>query len=148
MPCRIEITDLKRFFHFPQTNHISRDCARPLRVLYLGRRHPLKGISCLEKAVQGNDSVDLRVETSCFGASKEQAYQWCDVFCLPTLSDNFGLVVAEALEHGKPVITTDGAPVWKGQTGVTYLEGFRDGSEEARVAMLAKAIGGEIGRRG
>ena len=32
---------------------------------------------------------------------------------LPTLSENFGLVVAEALERGKRVITTDGAPVWE-----------------------------------
>jgi hypothetical protein len=28
------------------------------------------------------------------------------------LSENFGLVVAEALERGKRVITTDGVPVW------------------------------------
>ena len=43
---------------------------------------------------------------------KERAWKWCDVLVLPTLSENFGLVVAEALERGKRVITTDGAPVW------------------------------------
>lgn len=31
---------------------------------------------------------------------------------LPTLTENFGLVIAEALERGKRVITTDGAPAW------------------------------------
>ena len=29
---------------------------------------------------------------------------------LPTFSENFGVVVAEALSHGLPVITTRGAP--------------------------------------
>ncbi len=29
---------------------------------------------------------------------------------LPTFSENFGVVVAEALAHGLPVITTQGAP--------------------------------------
>ena len=30
--------------------------------------------------------------------------------CFPTFSENFGVVVAEALGHGLPVITTRGAP--------------------------------------
>jgi hypothetical protein len=78
------------------------------------------------------------------------------------------LVVAEALERGKRVITTDGAPVWEslvvsgqqlavsGQELVVsgdgceigvgcggrllYLKGFRDGSDEKRVELLKKAI--------
>ena len=32
-------------------------------------------------------------------------WQWCDVLVLPMLSENFGLVIADALEHGKRVIT-------------------------------------------
>ena len=76
---------------------------------------------------------------------------------LPTLSENFGLVVAEALERGKRVITTDGAHTWgEGSDGVMewrsggvesryggrllYLKGYRDGSEEERVELLKKAI--------
>ena len=47
-----------------------------------------------------------------FGEELERVWEWCDVLVLPTLSENFGLVVAEALERGKRVITTDGAPVW------------------------------------
>lgn len=46
------------------------------------------------------------------GEEKERIWEWCDILVLPTLSENFGLVVAEALERGKLAITTDGAPVW------------------------------------
>ena len=93
---------------------------------------------------------------------KETAYQWCDVLVLPTLSENFGLVVTEAFERGKRVITTDGAPAWGGDSlefrvqslefggeiwsgyggWLIYLKGYRDGTDEARVRLLIKeAIG-------
>lgn len=38
-----------------------------------------------------------------------RAYETADVLVLPTLSDGFAVVVAEALAHGCPVITTDQA---------------------------------------
>jgi glycosyltransferase involved in cell wall biosynthesis len=38
-----------------------------------------------------------------------EAYQAADVLVFPTLSDGFGMVVAEAMAHGLPVITTDQA---------------------------------------
>ena len=84
-----------------------------LRLLYLGRRHPLKGLDLLEKAVAGMDEgsrPELRIESSIFGEEKEAAFKWCDVLILPSRSENFGLVVAEALARGKPVITTKGTP--------------------------------------
>lgn len=84
-----------------------------LRLLYLGRRHPLKGLDLLEKAVADMDESlrpELRIESSIFGEEKEAAFEWCDALILPSRSENFGLVVAEALARGKPVITTKGTP--------------------------------------
>lgn len=44
------------------------------------------------------------------GDAKRRAFVGGDVFCLPTHSENFGIVIAEALAHGTPVITTVNAP--------------------------------------
>ena len=84
-----------------------------------------------------------------FGAEKDEVWNWCDVLILPTLSENFGLVVAEALERGKHVITTDGAPAWgDGNTyggRLIYLTGYRNGLAEDRVRLLKEAIENLIG---
>lgn len=45
-----------------------------------------------------------------YGDAKFDLYREADVFVLPTHSENFGIVVAEALACGTPVITTKGAP--------------------------------------
>ena len=44
------------------------------------------------------------------GKAKNQCYAGADLFVLPSFSENFGLVVAEALSCGVPVITTKGTP--------------------------------------
>ena len=44
------------------------------------------------------------------GRQKWDLYRSTSLFVLPTFSENFGLVVAEALGSGVPVITTRGAP--------------------------------------
>lgn len=45
-----------------------------------------------------------------FGPDKRDAFAAADLFVLPTYSENFGIVVAEALGAGVPVLTTRGAP--------------------------------------
>ena len=190
----IEVTDVKRFFklnHEIHERHEKREelgdrgqelggrCLthKKLNVLYLGRRHPLKGVKYLEKAVKDlgvrsqwvgvrdveNNSkletrnLELKIVSNAFGEELEKVWDWCDVLVLPTLSENFGLVVAEALEREKRVVTTDGAPVWGEESDgvmewvsggvecryggrLLYLKGYRDGSEEERVELLKKAI--------
>lgn len=150
----VEVTDIKRFFSLPDSEVDAFPKDRPLHLLYLGRQHPLKGLDCLEAAVKGIEGVELRVVSNAFGEEKEKVWEWCDILVLPTLSDNFGLVIAEALERGKRVITTDGAPawnreihethekgVWSGYGGrLIYLKGYRDGNAEKRVELLKSAI--------
>ena len=173
----IEVTDIKRFFKFGFNNPQLITQNSQLHLLYLGRRHPLKGLQFLESAsgecenvkVWKYGSVEIpnedkwgivfRVESGVLGEEKEKVWEWCDVLVLPTLSENFGLVIAEALERGKRVITTDGAPawedslelrvrslesggeIWSGFDGrMIYLKGYRDGAGEARVRLLKAAL--------
>ena len=49
--------------------------------------------------------------------AKWNAYARADLFVLPTYSENFGIVVAEALWAGVPVITTKGTPWADLETG-------------------------------
>ena len=157
-----ETIDLKQFFDLncPLKRPVSVK-GRMMHVLYIGRLHPLKGLAYLEQAIRAlnerlsllgkseSRGIELRVVSHAVGAEKEAVWAWCDVLCLPTLSENFGLVVAEALERGKPVLTTDGAPAWKdeprtdaqGHTRLVYLEGYRDGTDAQRIELLKGALG-------
>ena len=137
----VEVVDLRKFF--PVAPMVAREkSAAGLHLLYMGRRHPLKGIEYLEAAVLGLKGCELRVVSDAFGEEKERVWEWCDILVLPTLSENFGLVVAEALAHGKRVITTDGAPVWSElprERGI-YIHGYRDATRARRVNLLRDAI--------
>ena len=116
-----------------------------LHLLYLGRHHPLKGVDYLETAVaELNSSTPplttpplLKIVSNAFGEEKEKVWEWCDVLVLPTLSENFGLVVAEALERGKRVITTDGAPAWGEDLELPVS------SLEVRVSSLEEGLDGQ-----
>ena len=154
---KVEVVDIRGFDWGPKTRIKARSksvYAAP-RVLYMGRRHPLKGVRFLEEAVR-RLGFGLRVVSDARGEEKEAAFDWCDVFCLPTLSENFGIVVAEALARGKKVVTTDGAPAWENGAGpaaapgaeLVYLKGYLAAGDEERVAMLADALAAAAGKKG
>ena len=111
-------------------------------VLFLSRIHPKKGLELALDAwgrarpegwkfrIVGSgdrDYIDalrtrirhmglsdaISIEGPLDGLLKSEAYREANIFLLPTYSENFGVVVAEALVRGTPVITTHGAP-WSG----------------------------------
>lgn len=118
----------------------SRSPDRLNRILFLSRVHPKKGLPFLlrawlrlhrdfadwELAIAGPDEVGHLMEMqalshalnlprvswigSVSGVAKQTLYDQSDLFVLPTHSENFGLVIAEALASSVPVITTTGAP--------------------------------------
>lgn len=107
-------------------------------ILFLSRLHPKKGINFLIEAVAklgGNYNCIIAGEGEAsyieelkrladklgvaervrfiggvYGNEKWELFRKADVFVLPTHSENFGIVVAEALACGTPVITTTGTP--------------------------------------
>lgn len=107
--------------------------------LFLSRVHPKKGIDLLIEAVHqmaaqnfkitiagnGDESYVKELEALAknknvahlfdfvgpvYGEDKRKLYLSADVFVLPTYSENFGIVIAESLIYGVPVITTQGTP--------------------------------------
>lgn len=112
-------------------------------LLFLSRLHPTKGIDRLLHAwsrlearypkwslvIAGrgepthvNEIQDLarklhlqrvRFPGPLYGDEKSRAYFEASLFVLPTHSENFGMVVAEALAHACPAIVSQGAP-WSG----------------------------------
>jgi glycosyltransferase involved in cell wall biosynthesis len=109
-------------------------------LLFLGRIHPTKGIDNLLRAwkmlepmhpewrlqIAGRGAAEdvaeikslaaslnlSRVDFSgpLYGSEKSRAYHRAELFVLPSHSENFGMVVAEALAHGCPAVVSRGAP--------------------------------------
>ncbi len=123
--------------HLPKADYRARHTSEK-RVLFLGRLHPIKGIDRLVNAwirvnpagwrlaVAGPDEAGMRsrleqqLKTASittvdwigpvFGAKKSELYSSTDLLVVPSLSENFCIVVIEALSHGIPVIATHGTP--------------------------------------
>lgn len=118
----------------------NRNRSTPVKtILFLSRLHPKKGLIDLVNAwasvrqsgwkviIAGGDEDGYRAKVEALilerkfqsdfefigfveGVSKQACFDMADIFILPTYSENFGLVVGEALANEVPVITTTGAP--------------------------------------
>lgn len=108
-------------------------------ILFLSRIHPKKGLEILIEAInllnepnikitiagEGEEAYIDQLKKLCiekevdhlfnfvggvYGKQKWKLYAQADLFVLPTYSENFGIVIIEALAAGVPVITTKGTP--------------------------------------
>lgn len=112
-----------------------------IRLMFLSRVHEKKGLTLLLDILAGLPSEfslsvygsgepsylsDLKAKADFLGirdrisfhghvdgTAKYDAFSQADLFVLPSYSENFGIVVAEALASGLPVVTTDRTP-WSG----------------------------------
>lgn len=108
-------------------------------ILFLSRVHPKKGLELLIEAIANLNNTTLKIVIAGEGEqvyieslkklaveknvsqqfkfvggvyenAKWKLYKEADLFVLPTYSENFGIVVPEALATGLSVITTTGTP--------------------------------------
>lgn len=64
----------------------------------------------------------VKISPPVFGKGKATLYQESSLFCLPSYSENFGMVIAEAMSCGVPAITTVETP-WELLNGNTTSMG-------------------------
>lgn len=152
-----------------------------LRMLYLGRFHPIKGIENLLRALKnlnerlgrpwilklagyGNPdytnvlgtriaelglSRGIEIIGEVFGEAKARLFEESDLLILPSHTESFGLVVAEALAHGLPVIASKGSP-WGRLEEIGCGLWVENDPENLRVAIqrISKMPLREMGERG
>jgi glycosyltransferase involved in cell wall biosynthesis len=166
----------------PDMPPVKRESRKLKTILSLGRIHPKKGLDRLVRAwaeledrfpkwslrLIGSAELGhdlelialgkllkvkrLTIEPAAYGDAKWQAYQAADLFVLPTLNENFGITVAEALACEVPVISTKGAP-WQGleqeKCGWWIDHGVEPlASTLSKAIELDDSIRAEMGRRG
>jgi glycosyltransferase involved in cell wall biosynthesis len=165
----------------PNLSDLKEKEAGSRRVLFLSRLHPKKGLPMLLEAwaevrpagwtlelvgpSEDGHRAELEAQArrmdladhvhfvgSVSNDEKWDVYRRADLFVLPTHSENFGIVVAEALAAEVPAITTTGAP-W-GDLETRDCGWWVDSDMEAIAGALREAVALEptereaMGRRG
>lgn len=134
-------------------------------LLFLSRIHPKKGVDLLIRAfadvykdqphqlvIAGPDQVgwaedlkrmadELNIQDRIVwtgmlsGDLKWGAYHGCEAFVLPSHQENFGIVVAEALACGKPVLISNKVNIWREieSAGAGFVA---EDTEEGTLTML------------
>jgi len=67
-------------------------------------------INSLQDIINTNNTSNISFVGAQYGNDKWHFLHSADIFVLPSYSENFGIVIAEALAMGVPVITTKGTP--------------------------------------
>lgn len=97
-------------------------------ILFIGRREAHKGLSELLVAFSGLDHLaslviagpgeQIRVRNMAvfdLGEVDDPIKMWllasCDIFCLPSTDESFGMAFAEAMSMGKPIVAFDIPPI-------------------------------------
>ena len=100
---------------------------------------PKQYIKKLNKQIVSNKlERQITIKEPLYGADKIAAFQNASLFVLPTFSENFGIVIAEALSCGTPVITTKGTP-WQ-DLETNHCGWWIDCGVEPLIEALIKAI--------
>jgi glycosyltransferase involved in cell wall biosynthesis len=149
-----------------------------LRILFIGRLHPKKGIENLLTAMtdpgvantslvvcgdgdpayrallrERIEGLELAERVSFAGEVKGEAklaaFAAADVCVVPSFTENFGMVVAESLAHGVPVVVSKGAPwaeVERQECGF-WVENTADSLASALQAIMKHDLA-DMGNRG
>ncbi|WP_108676658.1 glycosyltransferase [Acuticoccus yangtzensis] len=160
----------------PSTFPRSAPGARPLRLMFLSRVHEKKGCDLLIEALAGVPDATLDIygygepdyvaalrqragtcgvaDRVTFhghvdGAARDAAYRAADLFVLPSHSENFGNVIAEALAFAVPVVTTTATP-WEeiARRGCGAWVAPEAGAVRDAIARLTDADLAAMGQRG
>jgi glycosyltransferase involved in cell wall biosynthesis len=178
---KIPIVTIPLGVEFPPSLETSSSTSNQRTVLFLSRIHEKKGLLNLmeawsrlnteswklivagpdeggyrtvveQKAIQLGIIDDIQFTGAVEGEAKWNLYREADLFVLPSFSENFGIVVAEALASSTPAIVTKGAP-WSDlksyQCGWWIDIGISPLVEALREAMaMSQAQRTEMGQRG
>jgi len=127
---------------------------RGWRLIIAGEDESNHAAEVVQAIVRAGLETQIQMVGPAYGQTKAILFETADLFVLPTLSESFGIAVAEALAYGVPVITTKAAPWkelidyscgWWVEAGVGPLA--RALEEAARVSDTERRAMGERGRR-